>query len=61
MLTDIGRLDTDTDVVLRLPPPVAAVVGLGAWRGVAAAGRPVQVDPGLTLLDLNACKAAAMR
>jgi len=46
----------DTDVVLRhAPAPVAAVVGLGARRGVAAAGGAVQVDPGLTALGYSAC------
>ena len=59
MLADIGRLDADTDVVSRLPPPVAAA-GLGARRGLAAAGRAVRVDPGLTALGFSTCSYDAI-
>jgi len=57
---DTGRLDADTDMVSRLPPPVTAVVGLSARRGQAAAGRAVQVDPRLTALGPSACSLNVM-
>ena len=42
-------------MVSRVPPSVAAAMGLGARRGVVAASKAMQVDPGLTALGSSAC------